>query len=175
MIKLGRLLMLLPMISGCSFTNHRVSLTGNYEVKQLNHAAVLQMSREPIVYSAGYIPNPDYHSASPATCFILNLVGEPKDALLESVRGSYQYNLESSQPLVATWIGHNQAVLYPTSIIGAEASQRPDPRDNLKYGRYKLDISYRLNGHEYKCNFNVKYSYSTVFEYHDIRELRNVN
>jgi hypothetical protein len=178
-IRLGCLLALLQVISGCTITNYRASLTGNYKVKQLDHAVVLRVSREPLTYGTGYMPGPDWQSSGPSTCFVLIIVGEPKGALLESVRANFQYDSENPQPLVVTWIGHNQAVLYPTPSDGAEALTRPDPLHkllkNLRYGNYKLDASYQIDGHDYKCNFDVKYTFKKVFEYHDIRELRGIN
>jgi hypothetical protein len=167
--------MLLLFISGCSFTSQRVSLRGNCKIIQLNHTAILRVSREDIAPKTGYTPNPGYHSHSPATCFILELVGEPADESLESIHANYRYNSENTQTLVVTWLGRNQAVLYPSSIVGANPITRPDSRDNLKYGEYKLDISYRLGEQDYKCSFDAHYSYNTVFEYHDFRELRDVN
>jgi hypothetical protein len=77
---------------------------------------------------------------------------------LESVRGNDQYFSGTNQPLEVTWLAHGQALLFPTAnIVSKPLPRRTEKTGEMKHGRYKIELTYRLNGQDYECHFDVVY------------------
>ena len=130
-------------------------LNGQRQIKQVNHTVILGVGKEPEskTYNASYTPRS--FGDEPANCFILSVKGSLK---LESVQGSYQYYSENVQPLEVTWIGHNEALLFPiANIVGKPLPKRTEKSGEMEHGRYKVNLTYRLNGQDYQCHFDVDY------------------
>jgi hypothetical protein len=149
-------------LSGCApwipvpvvTTNYQ--LDGQREIKQSDHVVILGAGKEPKTYGANYTPRS--FGDEPANCFILSIRSGKSSITLESVQGSYQYYSENPQPLELTWMAHGEALLFPTAnIVGKPLPKRTEKSGEMKHGRYKIDITYRLNGLDYQCHFDVVY------------------
>ena len=134
------------------------NLYGQREIKQGDHSVILGVGKEPNqkTYAASYTTRS--FGDRPANCFILTL---QSSKALESVRGSYQYYSDDLQPLDVPWIGHGSALLFPTSnIVSKTLPRRTEKSGEMKHGKYKVFITYRLNGQDFQCTFDVDYEIS---------------
>jgi hypothetical protein len=53
---------------------------------------------------------------------------------------------------------NGEAVLCPIANVVVKPSQkRSEKTGKIKHGRYKIDITYRLNDQDYQCHFDVDY------------------
>jgi hypothetical protein len=119
-------------------------LDGQREIKQPDHVVILG--------ATGY-------TEEPVKFFIFSVRGKKNYPLkLESVQGNYQYYSENPQPLEIKSLTNCEAVLCPTANVVVKPSpKRTEKSGEIKHGRYKIDITYRLNGQDYQCHFDIIY------------------
>ena len=175
-IRIGSLCLILVLLIGCSITRTYCSLKGNKEVKQSNHVVNLSVSTEDLSELSKTGNSFRGFATEGANCFVLTFVGGGSSVSVDTIKGSYQFYSEEPQPLELAYLNRSVAVFVPRAHILTKYSPKTLAHTgDMKLGRYKLDIQYLLNGSDYSCHFDVDYAVKTKFEYHDIRELGNVN
>jgi len=118
-------------------------LNGQREIKQSDHVAILGapgFTDEPVKY------------------FDFLVRGKKNYPLkLESVQGSYKFYSENPQPFEVKSLTNNQATLFLATNVIRKLPYNSHNQGEIKRGRYKIDIAYRLNGQDYQCHFDIDY------------------
>ncbi len=118
-------------------------LNGQREIKQPDHVAILGTS---------------VYADEPVKYFAFSIKDKSHLFKLESVQGSYRYYSENPQPLELKSLTNDEAILIPTAnVIDKPSPKRTEKTGEIKHGRYEIDITYRTNGQDYQCHFDVDY------------------
>jgi len=146
--KIGLLFLCLAISDGCVVQKgHHVELRGNCVATEPDHVANLSAL-------TGALPQ-----ESNADTLVLKIVGTDRQAIINSIHGSYRYETNSVQPL-KIFNRHLDLIKNLQAIKPAEDfilfTPTPDP-EHLKGGRYQFNFEYTLNLNDKtnSCSFDV--------------------
>jgi hypothetical protein len=136
-------------LSGCYPFGPDVAVSTHYELN--GQREIKQSDRVLILGTSGYVDEP-------VKFFTFSVKYQNHLSKLESVQGSYRFYHESPQPLDLKSLTNCVAILIPTAnVINKLLPRRIEKPGEIKHGRYEIDITYRLNGQNDQCRFEVDY------------------
>jgi hypothetical protein len=140
----------LLVLGGCSafvptpYVQPTYVLDGKTSVEQSGHTVWLSLWGE-------------MYGESPGKGFRLEAMEAGQSVPVDSAEGTYQYYSEAPQPLEVTLTPQEIALIPQAEIVTKLSSKRTEKIGELRHGRYRLDIKYRIHRYDYECHFDVVY------------------